>query len=118
MGTLEESDLNFRPWGGTNLLDVKGMVNTVIENSRGAQVHSKVYVIDGFQPEPLLGDTDAENLGIITFNREGKEPVETPIRRISQMLGEHLQIKVETHPSTIEADPDEQQKIQTLVKKF
>ena len=118
MGELQESDLNFRPWGGNNLLDVKGMIHTSIQNSKGAQVDSKVYVIDGFQPEPLLGDTDAEKLGIITFNKEGKEPADTSIKRIPEMIRENLEVEVETHPPITTADPEEQQKVQSLVEKF
>jgi len=72
MGELEESDLNFRPWGGHNLLDGKGMVHTVIQNSKGAQVCINVYVIDGFQPEPLLWDTDAEKLASSHSTRKAK----------------------------------------------
>ena len=118
MGELEESDLNFRPWGGNNLLDVKGMVNTTIHNSKGARVNSKVYVIDGFQPEPLLGDTDAEKLGIITFNKEGRAPTGASIKRIPNMLRKSLEVEVETHPPFTDADPQEQAKTQTLVEKY
>ena len=78
-GKLEESDLKFRPWGGNNLLDAKGTIHTVIQNRKGAQATSKVYVIDG--------GTDVENLAIITFNKEGKEytnKTHTPIKRIQR----------------------------------
>ena len=35
-------------------------------------------MVDGYRPEALLGDRDAEDLGIITFNKEGRE--ETQVR--------------------------------------
>ena len=53
------------------------MVHTVIENAKGSKINSKVYVVDGFQPEPLLGDNDAEQLGFITFQQGRKEPKNT-----------------------------------------
>ena len=33
---------------------------------------SRVYVVAGVRPEPLLGDHDAEDLGIISFHPEGR----------------------------------------------
>ena len=40
---------------------------------KGASKETWVYVVDGYRPEALLGDRDAEDLGIFTFHKEGRE---------------------------------------------
>ena len=74
MGTVIAADTHLRAWGTKSNLDVKGMVNSTIKTEKGAETSSKIYIVDGFHPEPLLGDTDAENLGFIIFNKEGRDP--------------------------------------------
>ena len=73
MGRLEEADCNLRAWGANTYLDVKGMFSTKLTNSREASKTTMVYMVGGTRPEPLLGDADAEDLGIISFNPEGRE---------------------------------------------
>ena len=72
MGKVVASDTRLRAWGSKTYLDVKGMFKTRLEMTRGAEVDTWVYVVDGHRPEALLGDGDAEQLGVITFNREGR----------------------------------------------
>ena len=36
-------------------------------------ITSKVYIVNGYHPEPILGAPDAENLGFITFNSDGRD---------------------------------------------
>eukprot|EP00111_Clytia_hemisphaerica_P002018 TCONS_00005710-protein len=94
------------------------MVHTVIENAKGSKINSKVYVVDGFQPEPLFGDNDAEHLGFITFKKEEKSPRTqdtSVIKRIPQLIRDNLGIQVETRPDSNEADPTEIEKIMKLV---
>ena len=65
--------------GKQNNLDVKGMVMTNIQTMKGATIGTKIYIVDGFRPEPLLGDNDAQSLGFITFYIEGRDPLPNEI---------------------------------------
>ena len=76
MGQLVATDTRLRAWGSDKLLDVKGMIHAKLETEKGATAHTKVYVVNGYQPEPLLGDADAEALGFVIFNKEGREPTQ------------------------------------------
>ena len=73
MGEVEAADTRLRAWGSKTYLDIKGMIETTLVAGGGAKTRSKVYIVDGYKPEGLLGDTDAEELGIITFNGDGKK---------------------------------------------
>ena len=75
MGKVVEADTMLRAWGSKSHLDVKGMFHTTLSMDRGATTDTWVYVVDGYRPEALLGDRDAEELGIFTFHREGREEV-------------------------------------------
>ena len=68
-----EADCNLRAWGADTYLDVKGMFKTRLTTKKGAKKDTVVYVVGGTRPEPLLGDADAEDLGIIVFKAEGRE---------------------------------------------
>ena len=81
MGDIVPAKCHLRAWGSEKYLDTKGMFYTTIESENGARVHTWVYVVGGTRPEPLLGDTDAENLGIIKFNPKGNVPT-SQIKRI------------------------------------
>ena len=74
MGKVVAANCILRAWGSKATLDVKGMVKTEIRTKKGARRRSWVYIVGGHKPEPLLGDRDAEELGIVTFNPEGREP--------------------------------------------
>ena len=71
MGEVVPADTNLRAWGSESNLKVCGMVNTLITTKKGARVRTNVYIVDGFLPEPVLGDREAERLGFVTFNKEG-----------------------------------------------
>ena len=76
------------------------MVKTTIENTNGVMVNSEVYIVDGYKPEPLLGNRDAEQLGFIIFNPEGRKlDTEREIRRIPRTIRNSLKVKVDTHPT-------------------
>ena len=74
MGKVIAADTHLRAWGSTTNLDVKGMINTTISNQLGTHTATKVYIVGGFNPAPLLGDKDAEELGFIVFNKMGRPP--------------------------------------------
>ena len=65
------ADTRLREWGATGYLDVKGMFRTTIKLDKGANKETWVYVVDGYRPEALLGDRDAEDLGIKLGNELG-----------------------------------------------
>ena len=73
MGELRKSDTVFTAWGSNRPLDVKGMVDTQLITHKGATTNSKVYIVDGYQPEPILGRKDAEALGIVSFKIMGRD---------------------------------------------
>ena len=52
------------------------MFKTTLTTASRASNRTWVYVVAGARPEPLLGDHDAEDLGIISFNPEGRSPEE------------------------------------------
>ena len=76
MGKIQAADTILRSWGSKTPLDVKGMFETELETRRGARKKTKVVVVQGFRPEPLMGDKDAAELGFITFNPRGREATE------------------------------------------
>ena len=76
MGKLEAAKSNLRAWGSTDYLDTKGMFKTTLTTASGATKRTWVYVVAGARPEPLLGDHNAEDLGIVSFNPDGRAPKE------------------------------------------
>ena len=87
MGKLAPADCHLRAWGASTHLDTKGMIHTTLRTQRGACTKTKVYIVAGTRPEPLLGATDAENLGIIRFNPQGRSATAidqtTEVKRIA-----------------------------------
>ena len=76
MGKMVAARSHLRAWGTTDYLDTKGMFKTNLTTASGATKRTWVYVVAGARPEPLLGDHDAEDLGIVSFNPEGRAPKE------------------------------------------
>ena len=72
MGKVVAADTHFRAWGSKKRLDTKGRVRTTLQTKRGAKKETWVYIVAGTRPEPLLGEEDAEDLGIIQFLPEGR----------------------------------------------
>jgi hypothetical protein len=73
MGNVVAANCTLRAWGSKTSLDAKGMIMTHISTLKGAKTRSWVY--NGHNPEPLLGDKDAEALGIVVFCPEGRDPL-------------------------------------------
>ena len=73
MGQIVASDCHLRAWGSKERLDVKGMFQADLKSTGGGYKRTWIYVVDGDRPEPLLGEDDAEDLGIIVFNPAGKD---------------------------------------------
>ena len=82
MGEIEAAKYRLRAWGSRKALDVKGMFKATIQTVSGARKRTWVYVVDGIRPEPLLGEEDAEYLGVITLHLEGR--TEASINRVEQ----------------------------------
>lgn len=76
MGKLLKPNTTLRAWGSKFSLDVRGMFYTMLVTEKGARKYTVVYIVAGYKPEALLGDADAEDLGIISFNRQGRDPTE------------------------------------------
>ena len=83
MGKLVAAKSYLRAWGSTEYLNTKGMFKTTLTTPRGATKRTWVYVVAGARPEPLLGDHDAEDLGIIAFNPDGGAPKEEDVNKVS-----------------------------------
>ena len=113
MGRIEDSDINLRAWGAEELLKVKGMVNTTLETTKGAKKTTKVYIVDGIHPEPLLGAFDAKDLGFIKINKGGRDPTKEESASIKLLtpsnIRDSLKIDIITHPKIEEVD-----KVETL----
>jgi hypothetical protein len=77
MGVIVPARRALRAWGADTDLNVKGMFKTEVSTERGARSTTWVYVVEGHRPEPLLGEKDAEALGIIVFHAEGRMPNES-----------------------------------------
>ena len=125
MGKVSKADTRLRAWGAKSNLNVKGMIKTTVSTLKGASTRSKVYVVSGYNAEPLLGEKDAEALGFIKFNKTGREPTEAEksqnvtIRQIPQKIRENLKVKVETSRPTPEKVPsNERQRIQDIVEEY
>ena len=123
MGDIVPAKCHLRAWGSEKYLDTKGMFQTTIECERGAKVQTWVYVVGGTRPEPLLGDNDAENLGIITFDPRGKESNEIVNRiTLNKSIPDKLRqagMKVKTEKPEFEKPTDkERQETMDIVKEF
>ena len=79
MGKVVAADTRLSAWGSKTYLDVKGMFLTTLTMDKGASKEALLYVVDGYRPEALLGDRDAEDLGIFTFHKEGREEVQVKL---------------------------------------
>ena len=80
MGKLLKSDTTLRAWGSKYSPDVRGKFHTTLVTKKGARKDTWVYVVAGYRPEALLGDVDAEDLGIISFHRQGRDPTEKELQ--------------------------------------
>ena len=74
MGKVVAARSHFRALDSNKYLDTKGMFKTTLSTSSGATKETWVYVVAGARPEPLLGDHNAEDLGVISFHPGGGDP--------------------------------------------
>ena len=96
MGKVAAAKSYLRAWGSSEYLDTKGMFKTTLTTASGASKRTWVYVVAGARPEPLLGDHNTEDLGIISFNPEGRSPrgsdeegeIFEDVRNVSHVSGE------------------------------
>ena len=108
MGKIFTHDINLRAWGSKENLKIIGMIKPEVQTKLGARTKTKIYIVEGFMPEPLLGDKDAQALGFILFNKDGRLPghgenqtiraVEEAKPSIPQQIRDNLQVEVETKP--------------------
>ena len=83
---LRKNNVVFSPYGTNLKLPVKGRVKVVLQNERGLQVRTIVYVVKG-QTESLLGKRDGEALGIVRIDNKGARPQER-LNHITQVKKE------------------------------
>ena len=74
VGELQPSSIRLRPYGTNQYLTVKGEIPATLTSTNGASHTSTVYVVEGHLAEPLLGDEDANALGILSINPGGNMP--------------------------------------------
>ena len=133
MGEIIENDTNLRAWGASELLNVKGMIITQLTTEQGAKTTAKVYIVDGFHPEPLLGSKDATELGFLNINKCGRAPTEDEVKNIScnrkierrhntsipQKIRDNLGITVNARPKENEPTPEaELKRVMEIVEEF
>ena len=82
-GELKKTRLKFRPYGTNHYLPIKGRAAVRLRAEAGAMIETEVYVNGDSSEDSLLGEKDAERLGIITLRPEGASR-EIEIRRIKQ----------------------------------
>ena len=118
MGKLRKPTTTLRAWGSKVSLDVRGMFNTTLVTEKGASKYTVVYIVAGYKPEALLGDADAEDLGIISFNGQGRDPTDkeqetmankkkqvSPIRKLAGPEKAQAPASSETIPLTAAVKP-------------
>ena len=72
MGTLETSNIRFKPYGTNYTLRTLGAARTTITAAGGATTDTEIYVVEGeTHTKPLLGEIDARALGILNINKTG-----------------------------------------------
>ena len=82
-GELKETRLKFRPYGTNQYLPIIGRAAVRLKAKAGAVIDTEVYVNEDRSEDSLLGEKDAERLGIVTVRPEGAAR-EVEIRRIKQ----------------------------------
>ena len=90
-GEVVAADTRMRAWGARGYLDVRGMFHTTLRLDKGATKETWVYVVDGYRAEALLGDRDAEDLSIISFNKDGREEDQVGGSEVAREEGLHRQ---------------------------
>lgn len=90
----------FRPYGTAYHLPIKGRAHVFLKAENGAEIDTWIYVVNSTKEQSLLGNTDAERLGIVTINLQGSN--EEIVRNVTYM------------PKTLNtADTDQNPELQT-----
>jgi hypothetical protein len=99
---LVKTTIQFRPYGTTSRLPVVGRAKVQLRARAGAVITTYVYVMDSEKEDSLLGETDAERLGIVTLDPDGAEKevllarvVQNSRRRLRGQDGQEAQPDVE-----------------------
>ena len=72
MGPLQLTKTRFRAYGTHTFIQVHGEIAATLLSENGARHTTTVYVVEGYQAEPLLGNSDAKALGIPAINKGGR----------------------------------------------
>ena len=94
LGVIKTTAIKLRPYGTDNFLPVKGEVATRMQAENGAQIDTRIYIVEGHLAEPLLGDTDAKALGILTINKKGTVKACTQQQQVSNSSASQYQVPV------------------------
>ena len=70
---MVKTKIKFRPYGTDTHLPVRGRAKVQLRAKAGAVITTYVYVNDDDKESSLLGKRDAQRLGIIKINLEGRE---------------------------------------------
>ena len=109
---IRPTTLKFRPYGTRHFLPILGRAKMTLQAEAGATINTEVYVNDSETEESLLGEKDAERLGIIQVRiRGGSEAVE--VRRVRQNRKSELEATRAT-----EKTPDFEDKMNRVAEEF
>ena len=86
---LMPTKLKFRPYGTNKQLPIIGRAKIQLKAEAGAVIETFVYVNDDATESSLLGEKDAQRLGIVTICPEGA-PEEVEVRKIKYSTKEEL----------------------------
>ena len=125
MGPLQPTKTRFRAYGTQTFIPVHGEIAATLRSENGAHHTTTVYIVEGHQAEPLLGDSDAKALGILAINKKGHHALpsdkdnspEVPIAGITDNIraaGTQLHT---TKEQTNTVSPEEHERINNLLEK-
>ena len=123
MGQIKPTNIKFRPYGTQQHLQIEGQVKTTLHSERGAKHDTTIYIVKGNHIQPLLGDTDAKALGILTIYPEGAPEKDTEGNTIninnvaSNLQASGIPIKAEVEHAK-EPDTEEQKRIDDILETY
>ena len=109
------------------------MIITQLTKEQGVKTTSKVYIADGFYPEPLFGSKDATDLGFFNINKSGRAPTKDEVKNIRcnrkikqrhntsipQKIRDNLGITVNARPKDNDPTPEaEFKRVMETVEEF
>ena len=83
------TERKFRPYGTNKQLPIIGRAKVQLKAEAGAVIETFVYVNDDDAESSLLGEKDAQRLGIVIICPEGA-PEQVEVRRIKYSTKEEL----------------------------